>query len=61
MSTTLTERSRSAGYPNAPFKNLRAVFAIFCMAPFFRFGSAAMSTTGYAYAPDNKSRLYLIL
>ncbi|MCC5624819.1 hypothetical protein [Nostoc sp. CHAB 5715] len=51
----------TTGYANAPFNNLRAVFAIFCMAPSFGFGSGAMSTTGYAYAPDNKSKLYLIL
>ncbi|MEH2364702.1 hypothetical protein [Nostoc sp.] len=61
MSTMVTELCRSAGYANAPFNNLRAVFAIFCMAPSFGFGSGAMSTTGYAYASDNKSRLYLIL
>ncbi|MEH2204191.1 MAG: hypothetical protein V7K53_08915 [Nostoc sp.] len=31
-------------YANAPFKNLRAVFAIFCMAPFFGFGSGAIAS-----------------
>ncbi|MEH1924434.1 hypothetical protein [Nostoc sp.] len=44
----------TTGYANAPFNNLRAVFAIFCMAPSFGFGSGAMSTTGYAYASDAK-------
>ncbi|WP_448265135.1 hypothetical protein [Nostoc sp. DSM 114159] len=32
------------GYANAPFKNLKAIFAIFCMAPFYRFGSGAIAS-----------------
>ncbi|MEH2174415.1 hypothetical protein [Nostoc sp.] len=37
------------GYANAPFKNLRAVFAIFCMAPSFGFGSEAIAKYSSVY------------
>ncbi|MEH1968233.1 hypothetical protein [Nostoc sp.] len=33
----------TTGYANAPFENLRAIFAIFCMAPFYGFGSGAIA------------------
>ncbi|MEH1933157.1 MAG: hypothetical protein V7L14_05410 [Nostoc sp.] len=32
------------GYANAPFNNLRAVFAMFCMAPSFGFGCGAIAS-----------------
>ncbi|MBW4453823.1 MAG: hypothetical protein KME55_14540 [Nostoc indistinguendum CM1-VF10] len=39
----------TTGYANAPFKNLRAVFAIFCMAIFFGFGSGAIAKYSLVY------------
>ncbi|AUB40844.1 hypothetical protein COO91_06876 [Nostoc flagelliforme CCNUN1] len=39
----------TTGYANAPFKNLRAVFAIFCMVPFYRFGSGAIAKYSPVY------------
>ncbi|MFW9263095.1 hypothetical protein [Nostoc sp. CALU 546] len=41
----------TTGYANAPFKNLRAIFAIFWIIPSFGFLAASAIASGFKWEP----------